>query len=395
MKRITALPIKGESYLLEYLDKKILVDGGYSSSKLVPALKKQLSAERVHLDVVVCTHCDNDHAGGLIDLLEQDGITVSEVWLPGSLNDVVRDLVENPNVFYQEFVQELETLEGESADALCSEDVERVDCELGLLTSNVIVSDGQCAPEEGVSLELKPSFPAGKTTPAGKAKRAIRKLGIRADVAQRAIELIDTAERVRKIALSTIGKGVKVRWFDYLAYSKHRKATGGKAFLRPVNAKEILPQAVLLSVQHRKFVALTRANRESLVFFSATDDAHVGILFCGDSPLGDGRRYANSFLKGKSFNKPLIVTVPHHGADSNAMAYGHIKEFGSVAFWIRSGGKPEHPEAAFRAISPAVRTCTYCPHKNLPLQTVCITDKWLDFCDPQAWLTVRSHDCSC
>ncbi|WP_175944124.1 AAA family ATPase [Burkholderia pyrrocinia] len=111
--------------------------------------------------------------------------------------------------------------------------------------------------------------------------------------------------------------------------------------------------------------------------------------------LGDGPLYANSFLSGKRAHGPLIATAPHHGADSNAMAYGHIAGFGSVSFWIRAGGKPHHPQSAYRAISGAIRTCTHCPHNDLPLRAVCITDKCEEFTDPQAWLTVRSHDCLC
>ncbi|WP_217619573.1 MBL fold metallo-hydrolase, partial [Achromobacter sp. GbtcB20] len=79
----TALPIKGESYLLQYMGKLILVDGGYTGSSLALALKKQLGKPNIHLDVVVCTHNDKDHAGGLTDLLDRPGITASEFWLPG------------------------------------------------------------------------------------------------------------------------------------------------------------------------------------------------------------------------------------------------------------------------------------------------------------------------
>lgn len=395
MKRITALPIKGESYLLEYFGKKILVDGGYSSSTLVPALKKQLGASNVHLDVVVCTHSDNDHAGGLTDLLDQDGITASEFWLPGSWNDVIKDLVEETELFYQELVEEVRQHDGERLNDLSSEENQQVDRWLAVFSSNVTLSEHLEAPKEGRKLRLRPSNQIGKTTAAIKAKRSITMLGKSPCISRRAIALIDTAERIRKIALSAYAKGVPVRWFDYLAYSKDRTATGGEVYLRPINAKELLEPPSLSPLEFRRFITLSRANRESLVFLSSGDDAHVEVLFCGDSPLGDGPGYGDSFLAGQQTHKPLIATAPHHGSDSNAMAYGHIKKFGQVAFWIRAGGKPEHPESAFRGISAEFRTCTHCPHKKLPLQSVCITDKCETFCDPEAWLTVRSHDCVC
>lgn len=54
----------------------LLVDGGAPGSVLLP-----LSAVGVdEIDILVATHYDSDHAGGLIDVLES--YTVHEVWLP-------------------------------------------------------------------------------------------------------------------------------------------------------------------------------------------------------------------------------------------------------------------------------------------------------------------------
>ncbi|ONI99102.1 hypothetical protein A8D91_21710 [Burkholderia cenocepacia] len=92
------MPIKGESYLLEYVGKRVLVDGGYTGAALAPVLKKQLGGPNVHLDVVVCTHSDNDHAAGLTTLLDQPGITASEFWLPGSWKESVKETLINEPV---------------------------------------------------------------------------------------------------------------------------------------------------------------------------------------------------------------------------------------------------------------------------------------------------------
>lgn len=393
MKRITALPIKGESYLLQYMGKLILVDGGYTGSSLALALKKQLGKPNIHLDVVVCTHNDKDHAGGLTDLLDRPGITASEFWLPGSWKEAVKELVEETELFYQELVKEFK--DGEHIGTLFAEENETIDSELAKLISNAPFADEGDPREARRTLELRPAKLDTKTKAASKAKKSIRKMGKSRGITRRAMDLIDTAERIREIALSANGKNVCVRWFDYLAYSKDRKATGGEVFLTPINAKELREPPALRGISFRRFIALSRANRESLAFLSSGDDAHVDVMFCGDSPLGDGPRYANSFLSGKRTCKPLIATAPHHGADSNAMAYGHIAEFGDVCFWIRAGGKAHHPQSAYRTIPSSIRTCTHCPHKHLPLQAVCITDKCEKFTDPKAWLTVRSHDCLC
>lgn len=393
MKRITALPIKGESYLLEYVGKRILVDGGYSGSSLAPALKKLLGEQNIHLDVVVCTHSDNDHAGGLTDLLDQPGVTASEFWLPGSWKESVKELAEETDLFYKELVREVK--DGRGIESLCSGDNEEIDRKLARLTADVRISDHGQVVREGRHLDLRPARPKAKTSAASRAKRSIRNVATSASVMQRTIDLIETAEIIRKIALSVNDKGVLVRWFDYLTFSKDRTAMGGENFLEPINAKELMDPPMLLGLAFHRFVALSRANRESLVFLSSGNDAHVDVLFCGDSPLGDGYHYGTSFLSGRRTDKPLIATAPHHGADSNEMAYGHIAGFGNVSFWIRAGGKPHHPQSKYRAIAGGIRTCTHCPHNDLPLQAVCITDKCEEFTDPQAWLTVRSHDCLC
>ena len=393
MKVISALPIKGESYLLEYCGKKILVDGGYASSTLVPALKRQLGTERVHLDVVVCTHGDIDHAGGLTDIVNHSDISVSEFWLPGSWSDVIEELVGNPDFFYKEVVEEIK-INMDAAKKLLTYEEGEVDNEINEICKNLVVKDDLEVPREGRKLFLTPSDRSGEVA-AKNAKRRIKRFISKTGVSEKLIDLIDTAEIIRKIALSAYTKGVPVRWFDYIAYSRYRIASGGEIFLRPINAKELLEPSSLRAFPFWRLAALSRANRESLVFLSSGRDAHVEVLFCGDSPLGDGPGYRNSFLEKMQSFTPLIVTAPHHGADSNAVAYKHIAAFGQVAFWIRAGGKTSHPESAYRKISPRLRTCTHCPHNVLPLQSVCITDKCGGFVDPDAWLTVRSHDCTC
>ncbi|SAL68931.1 MBL fold metallo-hydrolase [Caballeronia humi] len=81
MNKLVALPVSGDSYLLQRCGQNVLVDGGYSSRALVAALSSPRT-ELNHLHIVVCTHADKDHAGGFTDLLDNSSITVGEFWLP-------------------------------------------------------------------------------------------------------------------------------------------------------------------------------------------------------------------------------------------------------------------------------------------------------------------------
>lgn len=95
-----ALPVgQGDAFMLERDGKRILVDGGKSSTKLMGLL----AAEAVeHIDIVVCTHNDQDHAEGLAGLLENDVFSIGEVWLPGRWSERIVDLFGPSKAFLDE-----------------------------------------------------------------------------------------------------------------------------------------------------------------------------------------------------------------------------------------------------------------------------------------------------
>ncbi len=95
--RVVALDVGlGDAILVEGRDTAILVDGGWGMpgaadlgrSVVLPALRA-LGVER--LDVVVATHADLDHSGGLSSVLE--GLPVGELWMPGGRRDELDELV--------------------------------------------------------------------------------------------------------------------------------------------------------------------------------------------------------------------------------------------------------------------------------------------------------------
>lgn len=63
----------------------MVIDGGepaYYVKKMKPVLQAVLKAHgKKAPDIVVCTHCDSDHIGGLIPLLTDYGADVGEVWV--------------------------------------------------------------------------------------------------------------------------------------------------------------------------------------------------------------------------------------------------------------------------------------------------------------------------
>lgn len=391
MKRLTALAVKGESYLLQTQGRNVLVDGGYSAKTLLPALKKSFPT-LARLDVVVCTHADEDHAQGLVGILGAGELEVGEFWLPGSWAEPAEEIARDPGSFYGELVDEVNGGNGDLLEVLSGDD-ELVD---GLLQNLV--------PESAKENRGRRSAPTENLARASKtaharvlrnARRDLESASASPRVIQRSLHLVDTAERVRKIAESAADHGTPVRWFDYGEFVKTRVARGGEDFLAPINSVEQPPPPVMHHL--KRFVQLTRVNRECLVFLAPSEAGQMAVLFTGDSPLGDGAGYSRSFLTRPLHPSahPLVVTAPHHGSESNAVAYEHVHGVANPAFWIRTGGASTHPGRTFRMLDPAHRTCTRCPHRNRPLQQATITDWFGVHTDPEAWITVRSHDCDC
>lgn len=82
-----------DAFLIHFFDDEsdseyiVLIDGGnYNDGvKIAQFIKDNYTQQ--YIDLVICTHCDKDHFGGLIYLLEQqrdngdDNMNISEIWL--------------------------------------------------------------------------------------------------------------------------------------------------------------------------------------------------------------------------------------------------------------------------------------------------------------------------
>ena len=107
--RLVALPVAGESFLLHRDDMSVLVDGGHSSKLLAKELKAY-DPEMKLIDIVVCTHADADHAGGLGNLIDESGLKIGEFWLPGQWIDSVEELLATPRTVADGLVRELDEI---------------------------------------------------------------------------------------------------------------------------------------------------------------------------------------------------------------------------------------------------------------------------------------------
>ena len=210
------------------------------------------------------------------------------------------------------------------------------------------------------------------------------------------IRTIKTAERIRQIAVQAVRHDVSVRWFDFGEFANSRSAMGGDAGrLVPLNSVELLfPPTPVEAMSY--LARLTPVNEECLVFLAEGERLwpwDIGVIFTGDSPLGFGTGYGDSFLGSKLDEIRIVVaTAPHHGSESNKVAYQHMNAAARVAVWLRSGGSSRHPGPTFRGLPDVMRVCTSCPHRGHARRLAVVH---LSHADWWPVLRTNGHECNC
>lgn len=413
MDRLVALPVAGESFLLDRDGKTVLVDGGYASKPLAKELKAY-DPDMDRIDIVICTHADKDHAGGLGNLIDESGLEIGEFWLPGQWIDSVEELLKAPRAVVDGLLRELDEIAREFPSRQRQENVldsmvakldERVITERRQHRSNQVNSERP--KDRPGSIEFDRLREEYSDTPVDKAaKNAFesarqrvqyrrRREVIPTDLADYWLGLIKTAESIRTIAAQAIKHKVPVRWFDFEAFAKTRVTNGGTpGFLEPLNSVEAAPPPLL---QLSYLAKLSAVNEACLAFIAPPDFLKLGVVFCGDSPLGDGPGYKNSFFNSRAdFDqcwRYVVATAPHHGSESNAMAYGHLSSWARVITWLRTGGSSKQPGATFKEYHPSERACSHCPQtgrKQGLVELLLAHSHW-----PLGLEKILPHRCNC
>jgi hypothetical protein len=386
---VLALPVKGESFLLRRAGRTVLVDGGLPSDRIARVLKQQ-NRDVQRLDVVLCTHGDRDHAGGLPNLLDDWAGQVGQLWLPGRWVDVVPRLAHDPAAFLDELVRELDaelkapsdevldairdaddevserdrrdaaspqqSREAGSADGRFDDADEALDAQEPLREPDWFSRLRRAAGELASDHESSRAFNAARRKVRRRHNRLASKLDTR--IALYWLDLIETAKAIRGITVAAVRHGIRTRWFDFEEFARTRRAVGGApGFLVPINAVEQAPPPSALLL----YKALTLINQQSLVFLAPPALFRLGVLFSGDSPLGDGKDFTRSFLPARPLpNWPIVATAPHHGSETNSIAYAHLNEWADVVVLLRAGGSAKQPGNTFLEQNGCLRLCARC-----------------------------------
>jgi len=313
-----------------------------------------------HLDVVVCTHIDADHANGIVGLLTELPIPIREVWLPGTWAGRFEDLVVEPADFWKELARDIGEVEEEVGNL--EEYYEQARERLRL---RIETPEPACSPERDSSTKKWLVEILGRQgfQPPWKVFLCDVYHRIRGWIPfqwweKLWFECLEAANRIKTIAEAALNAGAKIRLFEFVE-SPGLVSGGWRDQLEPVNCCEVRPRRSRVSALF--YLALTKANRESLVFYAPEQDDTPGTLFTADSDLAGGLIH----LPSPSTN--LVVTAPHHGAEQNALAYAKVREWIAAhkAIWVRSdSGTKRRPGKTFK--NQPKRLCTLCNSWNAP-----------------------------
>ena len=367
---------QGDAIFMEKEERTLLVDGGNSARTFPKRFVK--CTGRKHVDVLVCTHSEADHARGVLGFLK-GSCTADQVWLPASWTKRLADLISDPIGFFKESVKDIGQLE------------ENVVTDLETLSE--MFSERQYEKDDAIFEADVNSFGAEHTHhyQSHALNEFLRSSIIpeRRDKRSRLmIEAVIAADVIKEITLAAYRSGSCIRWFEYIGGRQQTKPTGGiKHFLVPVNCTELSRIRYRSSMSALEYIALTRANRESLTFVSPRDSISPGVLFTSDSDL--------SFRQTIPWSKEMIVTAPHHGSENNRRAYQRFRSETMNSFnvtWVRSdrptrskGGRPGKSYTSMNS-----RYCTVCRGPIWSYQIVKLSAS-----SNSSWRPVKTRKCRC
>ncbi len=481
MSTFTAFPVKGgDAFFLQKGEKNILVDGGRLKNEINTYLVNEGISK---IDVVICTHNDNDHTTGIIGLLDNNKINISELWLPASWayrltsddpnfdKELEEDIISSigkksidicifPPLHPDSWIQRLSStdnkisndditslINNEINDSQISNnqkdeltnhnlpnllgDISIIDKEL---LENKIIKINKIESELGkvknLSHELFNNYPKiiklidylitivennqiffkDFIYPLGNKSNTTNEHNIHETnynfmqnenidflknnqkkfikhyinffnyhqyschsfikyTIDKIKDIIDMKNNIFDIFNKAKRKVKKIRYFEY----NTTDFRGGEKWLKPINSREILKVSIKPDLSPLRYLYLSSANKESLMFYSPEDNNDgSNVIFTADSVFYNlnitklKKQLSSIFINSKS----IIITAPHHGSEANDTVYDFLEKeriYENIyhTIWVRSDG----PSVIYYDIRPCERykklSKKYCTRCNI------------------------------
>lgn len=332
--KFSALPVNvGDAFLLRSPFGTALVDAGQNKRHILKLLKQERFTKN-HINLLVCTHYDADHIKGILGILESDGYTFDEIWLPevlGSLSYTVSEAL-------MDILKRLRELDSQGAANLIRKARDSFKPE----TPFPIPED---PPVKTANLDTLKDYLTLSLHSEHLFWWMVRVWDWLSPSALPAQAMLANLSAAITAVSSSLSSGAHVRWFKYSQSLTNTSYGFGMSAMNSTETAVTLYSPDVFLEQ----LYLTTINVESLVFRFSCEE-HPDVLFCADSDLSFTS--APIQLKDKS-----VVTVPHHGSGSCDAAYGFIK--GSGLIYVRSDrSQTKRPGSGF--LRQNRRYCTIC-----------------------------------
>jgi len=356
--KFIALDVKvGDSFVLREGCNNFVIDGGKNRNTIV---KKLLKNNIVDIDVVICSHYDNDHLNGIIGMINSNKINIKELWLPDIFGDIAFTLSHNPEFAFELLYEDIPNMQSEKEITLENylenqESIDQNDIKEQVNIFDISVLEYLWEKlNRFCSCRLFPFYAVN-------------------------IKYIVNIQKIISLVIHATYSGVHIRWLKYKGtptkdqISKHYE-------LYALNSCEKNLQVYKRDKFYLALYVLSKINKESLVFqFEKTGLPNV--LFTADSDLG---------FCGKQciqLNDNSIVTAPHHGSSANSCVY-HIVQ-GNKLIYVRSD-QVTNKRPCKEYISLPVKYCTVC---NTDTHKQQVTLEYNQ--NTQLWVPVNTTYCSC
>ncbi|HNO95394.1 MAG TPA: hypothetical protein PKJ84_14560 [Anaerolineales bacterium] len=358
---------QGDAFYLERNGVKILVDGGKSrqgfANQFTHATRTNLGTL---LDIVVCTHADADHINGLLGFYES-GHRSREIWLPGTWTYLLTDLLLNPEKFFECLYKEIYVSHLPSAPQTLEELSSNEEFTKRTIDRNKTNQINQESVTQAIEESQEHQYDYNYINFFTHHLFFLLSHLHQPNKLNLFIDAIDTAKKIRDLAILAYRAGADIRWFEISATPT--EASGGESHLKPINSHEILRGSHIIKphqINPLLYLTLSKSNKECLVFHSPGANNSGCVLFTGDSDLS----FPNEI---PSLGKKPIITAPHHGSESNKNAYEKLnKNEMERAIFVRSDGKfKSRPGISFKSLQSKI--CTLCPYSNSKNQTIIFT----------------------
>ena len=351
--KFTSLPVNvGDSFLLTTNDKVILVDGGKNKKHILTLLQQENIPDN-HIDLLVCSHYDADHINGIIGILKSQKYSFDEIWLPEILGSIGYTLSKRIGNLFNDIREN------------------RLDIHDILMANGSIFEKYESKEIEGVSnnksfeqidSRMLEEFINGRIY-------GFPEYTLRTNRYSRtpSFKITSTAKSIANLISYSLNSKAYIRWFKYKEPCIP-KTYGFDMFCQNAVQTDISLFDDTLLLMALYTIALSKINKYGLVFMHKKDQ-YPNILFTGDSDLSF---YKNVHVR---LNNHSIITAPHHGSDTNDLAYSKIR--GNDLIYVRSDQRQiTRPGRGYT--SNKMRYCTIC--RNItPKQKVELTFNGIKF----------------